>query len=125
MIEEEANYAFNHILGLTVNGLLGKIGAGTIKEVEDFALEKEELRRNIKIEEVKNTAGILDLEFVISQNHTYPGAGPDFDRKIDIEFYPTEYTFDFLDRWKKKYIKIIITSLTQVKSLYNHKIGMQ
>lgn len=105
LIEEEANYTVNYILGLTVNGLLEKIGAGTIKAMEDFSLEKEELQRNIKIEEVKNTAGILDLEFVISQNHTYPGAGPDFDRKLDIEFYPTAYTFEFLDKWEKAYIK--------------------
>ncbi|HLR51451.1 MAG TPA: hypothetical protein VK072_01065 [Candidatus Avamphibacillus sp.] len=41
------------------------------------------------------------MEFTISESHTYPGAGPNFGRELEMDFFPTEYTFEFLDRWKE------------------------
>ncbi len=69
------------------------------KSVFGYRSGEEKLEGETTIEKAKETAGFLNMEFTISQNRTLPGSN----EEPQVQLYPTDKTFDFLDRWKQVY----------------------
>src|SRR5690625_1688580 len=91
----------NNIANQTYGRIISQLGepVTTVKKVFDDQMGKNELAGDIKIGKAEDTASLLNMEFTISKNSSYPGARAE----LDVQLYPTETTFVFLDRWQEAY----------------------
>src|SRR5690625_4465569 len=101
MIDKEANYLPVFIGNQIFGKIIGKIGepVTTAKKIFDYQKGKDKLAEDITIGEAEITAAFLNMEISISENRSYPGPSAE----LDVQLYPTETTFIFLDRWKEIY----------------------
>src|SRR5690625_3885103 len=101
MIDKEANYLPVFIGNQIFRKIIGKIWepVTTAKKIFDYQKGKDKLAEDITIGEAEITAAFLNMEISISENRSYPGPSAE----LDVQLYPTETTFIFLDRWKEIY----------------------
>ena len=101
LLEKNANYTrdfiINHVIGKVI-GLLGNQVNDT-KIAYDYLAGKHNLEKQITIEQAKDTAALLGMEFSISNNNATRGSSYGTGTKL----YPTETTFKALERWEEVY----------------------
>jgi len=97
MIDNKGNDIDNQAIGKVISQIVEPMG--TVKKALDAQMGKNELAGDIKIGKAEDTASLLNMEFTISENGSYPGPGAE----LAVQLYPTEATFLFLDRWREAY----------------------
>ncbi|HLR51453.1 MAG TPA: T7SS effector LXG polymorphic toxin [Candidatus Avamphibacillus sp.] len=99
LLKKNANYTRDFIIDQSLSKIFSLLGnqISNTKLVYDYLAGKQNLEKQITIEEAKNTAAFLGMEFSISNNHTTNGDG----YGIEVKLYPTETTFKALERWEE------------------------
>lgn len=78
---------------------LGK-SVDMVKVGLEYEMEKENLKNKITIEEAREVAGSLSMEFSIEQNESMSfGSSPN----IEVQLFPTEASYEMLARWTEVY----------------------
>lgn len=111
LVDKRANYTSNFIKNFIAEEVMGKV-ISSIKEpygtTLDVALKwteygpgKRELDEDLTIGTAKEYAGMLGMEFAVSQSHTAPGKAVNYDTKAQL--YPTQDSYEILNRWEEVY----------------------
>src|SRR5690625_3448180 len=95
MIDNKGNDIDNQAIGKVISQIVEPMG--TVKKALDAQMGKNELAGDIKIGKAEDTASLLNMEFTISENGSYPGPGAE----LAVQLYTSEATFLFLDRWRE------------------------
>lgn len=68
-------------------------------KIDGIWSRKSELDEDITIGTAKEYAGMLGMEFAVSQSHTSPGEAVNYDTKAQL--YPTQDSYEILNRWEE------------------------
>jgi len=99
LTDELANYTSNFIGKQVVNKIISEVGRGApiVQNWIEYSEGRRELEKDVTIGESQEVAGLLGMEFVISDGRSVPGRPQD----TEVQLYPTGATYDMLERWKE------------------------
>src|SRR5699024_5150989 len=101
LLEKNANYTRDFIINQVIGKVIGLLGNQVSNTMlfYDYLAGKQNLENQITIEQAKDTAALLGMEFSISNNNTTIGSS----YGTGVKLYPTETTFKALERWEEVY----------------------
>lgn len=110
LLKEQANSTYKFIGAKILDKVIGtaadlsktSIIVGTFGTLVEHDIEQGELEDKITIGKAQEVAGMLKMEFVISESATVSlGQRP----KLAVQLHPTEKSFEVLDRWEEEHKK--------------------